>query len=163
MLQTSYIEKHEEEFAKDFVTQTLGFEPLRPCGDQILIKIYVREEDVHKYVDEKTGKEHMLYLPDSMSAHDHHRSNVGLVLSMGPACFKGERFKDEPEPRCKVGDWILVPAADGYKFIYQHFNEKTNKKDFYAFKIIFDDWVKAVLPNPECINPWNIENFSNFK
>lgn len=140
-----YVQDYEEEEALKTIVQHLGFYPPSAEGWFIIAKIYVRPEDLSTVVDEKTGEKKTLVLPTEASAHDFHKSNIGLVLSVGPACFKGKRFEFEPKPRCRVGDWIGIASSEGYKFKYRG----TQMKSFA------DDLVLFRTPCPTYIDPWS--------
>lgn len=65
--------------------------------------------------------------------------NVGLVLAMGPTCYLGDLFKNEPGPRCKVGDWIHYSSYE---------KERYPVNDFMCFYIT-DDRVHSVIPEED--------------
>lgn len=138
-MSTSFIEQHEEEDAKKFIKEQLGYEPPKPCGYYMLVKLYIREEEIKTIVDEH-GKEIKLYLPDTARHEDRYRSVCALVLAMGPDCYKGERFR-ETGPWCKVGDWVVIPRNEGTQIVY---NE-------HPVHLIPDDRILMVIPEPAVV------------
>jgi co-chaperonin GroES (HSP10) len=67
-------------------------------------------------------------------------SIVGMVLEMGPDCYKDPaRFPSGPY--CKKGDWILMRSYSGTRF-------KIHGKEF---RLINDDSVEAVIEDPRGI------------
>lgn len=136
---TSFIEPHEEQEAQDFIRAQLGYEPPKPCGYYMLVKLYIREEEIKTITDE-TGKEIKLYLPDTARHEDRYRSVCALVLALGPECYKGDRFK-EGGPWCKPGDWVVIPRNEGTQIIY---NE-------HVVHLIPDDRILMVIPDPAIV------------
>ena len=67
-------------------------------------------------------------------------SPVALVVKLGPAAYKDER-KFPGGPNCKVGDFIVVRPYSGTRIII-HGKE---------FRLINDDTVEAVVPDPSVI------------
>lgn len=140
----SFIEPHEEQEAKDFIEKHLGFPAPRCVGWQMAVKIYIREEDIHEAKDESgkpilgaDGKPIKIYLPSSIRTGEKFISCVGLVVSQGPDCYKGERFK-ESGPWCKVGDWVMFPRHEGTQISYRGI----------PMFVINDDKVKMVVEDP---------------
>jgi len=140
----SFIENYEEEEAKDFIRKHLGFEPPRMTGYHMAVKIYVRPEDMGELKDEEgnvilgeDGNPKKIYLPEMVTANDKFRNCTALVVSMGPDCFVGERFKNSG-PWCKVGDWIVIPRNEGTQVNYRGI----------PMQFIPDDRVLAVVEDP---------------
>ena len=113
----SYIEPFEEEEAKRFIDEKLGFDPPRPCGHQLYIKIYVRDEEI-KTIKDNEGIERKLYIPATASTSDRFRSCVGLVIAQGPDCYKDSIFRS-PDPWCRIGDWVIFPRHEGMQIVYR--------------------------------------------
>lgn len=141
---TSFIEPHEEKEAIDFVESQLGFKAPRVCGYYMALKVFVRSNKFKPLVNEdgspvllSNGEQAVIELPDMVTAHDKHKSYVGLVVAQGSECYTGERFKHGPW--CKVGDWVVFGRHDGPHFLY---------KDI-PFAMIPDDKVYMVIENPE--------------
>lgn len=115
---TSFIEDHEEEEAKQFIEEELGFPLPKARGDRLLVKIYIRPEELSTFQNDN-GETVSLYLPDKCYAGDIYRNFAALVLSVGSRCFKGEEYKDRG-PDCKVGDWVTIARNDGgQQFFYR--------------------------------------------
>lgn len=113
---TSFIEPFEEEEAKNFIKEQLGYEPPRPCGYQVLVKLYIRPEEI-KSITREDGTVVQLYAPDTVRHEDRYISMCALVLALGPDCYKGERFQHSGL-WCKVGDWVIIPRNEGTQFLY---------------------------------------------
>lgn len=140
----SYLEAYEEEEAKKLIEEHLGFEPPRAAGWIMTVKVYVRPEDVHQLKNDDgspvvgpDGKPMFIALPEHVRADDKWSSQVALVISQGPLCYKGERFK-ESGPWCRVGDWVRIPRNEGMPFVYKGI----------PMKDILDDSVKGIIEDP---------------
>ena len=156
----SFINKHEERFAKEFVSehlQELGFPKGTPCppGVRLAVKVYVRPEEISVFTDDN-GEKKAIYLPKSSMSNDRYRSWVGLVLAMGPDCYRGPRFEESwfvrlarvffnrlmPKrtkyPYCKVGDWVVFPRNEGTQINYLG----------TPIQYILDDVVMDVVQDP---------------
>jgi len=69
-------------------------------------------------------------------------SNVGRVVYLGSACFKGEQFKDwDPSDFPKIGDWITYKVNSG----------PTVKFRGVDIVVMFDDAMNMKLEDPEHI------------
>ena len=67
-------------------------------------------------------------------------SQVGLVMAMGPDCYKDkERYSDGPW--CKVNDWIMFARYAGSRI----------KIEGGEMRLLNDDEVLATIKNPEDI------------
>jgi hypothetical protein len=122
---TSYIEPHEEEEAKRFIAESFGFEMPTPVGDNILVKLHIREEDAYEVMDEngnpvigESGQPIKIELPRGVRYAEKFRSCIALVLAMGELCFKDAGY--DSGPPYKVGDWLTIPRNDtGIQFNYR--------------------------------------------
>jgi len=114
---TSLIEDHEEDEAKKFIVEHLGFDPIKAFHKRIAVKIYLRPEEISTFETDE-GKTVSLYLPPVISAMDKFRNCVALVIFVSPACYQGDEFK-ESGPYCKVGDWIVIPRNVGTQINYR--------------------------------------------
>ena len=119
----SYIEPHEEIEARELIVKQLGFEPIRPCGYNILIMLYLRPERIRPLTDEngnpildEDGQQVSLILPDELAQVDKWVSCVGLVLALGPDAYKDPQRYGRSGPWCKVGDWVMIPRNAGHQF-----------------------------------------------
>jgi hypothetical protein len=135
----SYIESHEEQEAKELITQQLGFEPPRPAGYHLLVKLYIRPEEVSR-IKGDDGVERKIYLPESTRAEDRYRSISALVIAKGPECYKGDRFK-ESGAWCKIGDWVVIPRHEGHQIVYRDI----------PMHVIPDDRVLLVVDDPSVV------------
>lgn len=143
----SFIDPQEEQEAKSIIAKHLGFEPPRMAGYHMAVKIYIRAEDVHVMTDETgepiigdDGKAKYIALPDMVTAHDKFRNCTALVVSMGPDCYTGDRFKDSG-PWCKVGDWVVIPRNEGTQVNYRGI----------PMQFIPDDRVLAIVEDPSYV------------
>ena len=67
-------------------------------------------------------------------------SQVGLVMAMGPDCYKDkERYPDGPW--CKVKDWVMFARYEGSRI----------KIDGGEMRLLNDDEVLATIDSPEDI------------
>lgn len=114
---TSYIEDFEEEEAKDCIVNQLGFSPMDSFSKQIVVKIYVRPEEISTFKTDE-GKVVSLYLPPTISAMDKFRNCTALVIDVAKDCYLGDKFK-ESGPYCKVGDWVVIPRNVGTQINYR--------------------------------------------
>jgi hypothetical protein len=152
----SFILPEEEEEAEKLITELLGFKRPRPVNYFLLVKIYVRPDEIGSWVDPVTKQKKSFYLPQSISAHDKFRSAVGLVVHMGPRAYKDGHFVEplymrlvrkvfgkwmKPsiyQPSCKVGDWIYIPRHEGPQINYRG----------VPMMILPDDKVYMVVEDP---------------
>lgn len=77
---------------------------------------------------------------------------IGKVISMGPLCYKHEKFKhhpsqDTPQPWCKVGDVVSVSSYAGSKIPMKH-----EDGEEFSLKIINDDEVLSVITDLHYLN-----------
>jgi co-chaperonin GroES (HSP10) len=135
----SFIESHEEAEVQKIIDQQ--FVEMcgkryagRPCGYHIVLKIYVRPEEL-KTVMGADGKEVTLYLPPSVTAEDKYRSGTGLVVAMGSQCYEKPRF---PAPWCKVGDWVRISRGNLIRTTYRG----------VALALVADDNILEVIDEP---------------
>jgi len=99
----------------------------QPSGYRILIALPELEEKT------KGG----IYMTKELLKRESVASIVGLVLKMGPDCYKDEsRFPSGPW--CKEGDWVIFRSYSGTR-VSIHGKE---------FRIINDDTVEAVVEDP---------------
>ncbi len=138
----SYIEVHEEQEAKDFIKSHLGFEPIRPAGYHLLVKLYIRPETY----EGSSG----IAISNSTRANDKWVSCTALVLAIGPDAYKGARF-EKSGPWCKVGDWVMIPRNEGIQFNDHGSVEKYGEQGI-AMQLIPDDRIVAVVDDPARIS-----------
>lgn len=80
-----------------------------------------------------------LIVPDSTRNEKQRYENAGLVLELGPHCFKGEGFKYDTEPRFRIGDWVYYSSYEKEKYILHSF----------VCYFITDDRVHARIPEAD--------------
>lgn len=128
---TTRIESHEEAEAKVLISDLLAelgvSDPPTPTGWFLLVKVYVRPE---------MNESNTIFIPESVRDHDRFQSVTGLVLSMGPEAYKGDRFPSGAW--CKPGDWVIIPRNEGFPIVFRK----------YPMQIIPDDKIVAVITDP---------------
>jgi len=146
----SYIEPHESALAEELIIKELGFEPPRPCGYQILVKIYTRPEDYKELITE-TGEKKMLYLPEAYGQQDKWSSCVALVVRLGPTAYKTGHHRrnnsdstqaGEPLVWCQPGDFVIIPRHEGTMFTYKK----------VPFMTLPDDRILNVVQDPQDVS-----------
>lgn len=135
---TSFIEPHEEIIAQALMDELLSPRP-RPCGYYVLLKTYIRPEELKK-IKRDDGTEATIYISQKTAANDEYTSAAALVIEVGKDCYKGERFKD-CGPWCKPGDWVLVPRYQGFSFTYRG----------VALQLLPDDKILGVIDDPAVV------------
>lgn len=108
MTMLSYIEDHEVEEAKKYVAQQLGVPLPEPRHDYIVVKLFIRPEEVFTIKD-ASGKEITFYLPEVIRQWDKFRNCAALVISIGEGC-EGISYR--------VGDFIMIPRNEGSQVNY---------------------------------------------
>ena len=143
----SYIEDHEVEEARKLMEEQLGFKFMRPCGYQVLLKLYIRSEVAAQILDEngeqkrdENGNLIQIIRPDSIRQEDRLQAVVGLVLAMGPEAYKGLKFRGI---YCRPGDWVLTANYEG---------SRVGFKDMPVV-LVTDDRILSVVEDPEDITP----------
>lgn len=115
---TSYIEDHEEDEAKKFIEEELGFPLPKASRNRLIVKIYIRPEELSTFKNDK-GESVSIYIPEIYLQGDQYKNFAALVLSVGPQCFKGDEYKDNG-PGCKIGDWVTIARNDGgQQYLYK--------------------------------------------
>lgn len=131
----SYIETHEEKEAVDLIQSYLGFEPPHVCGWYLGVVLYIPEKAVNA-----DGTESIIHKAEVTQHLDRFRTCVGLVVYQGPECYKGDRYKHSG-PWCKIGDWVVIPRAEGLQINYRG----------RSMHLLPDDKVLAVVPDPKFV------------
>lgn len=86
-------------------------------------------------VEEKTAGG--VYMPDGLKDAESTASIMGLVVAMGPDCYKDED-KFPTGPWCKEGEFVVFRSYSGTRF----------KVEGQEFRLINDDTVEAVIDDP---------------
>lgn len=77
-----------------------------------------------------------LYMPEELKDREKAAAIIGLVMAMGLDAYAD---KDRTSHRwCEVGDWVIFRAYSGTRF----------KVDGQEYRLINDDSVEAVVPDP---------------
>ena len=114
---SSYIEDFEEEEAKQFIEEELGFPAPKAFSKQLIVKIFIRPEEISTFKTDE-GKTISILLPDMFLANDKYTNFTALVLDVAKDCYADEEYK-ETGPYCKVGDWIIIPRNVGTQEDYR--------------------------------------------
>ena len=120
---TSRIEDHEEDEVKEALlkkyreTDPDFYLPIA-CNRQIVVALYLRPDEFHRFKNEVTGEELMFELPTVATRDDKYKSCTGVVLAVSPDAYSDEKwFKSGPE--CKVGDIVVFPRHAGIQVNYR--------------------------------------------
>lgn len=110
-----------------------GTTPLpRPCGYKLLVALPVVSE----------ATEGGIMLTENTKNEERVASIVGKVVGMGPEAYKGTRG-GEPRfplgPYCKLGDWVLMRAYSGTRFLV----------DGIEYRMLDDDSIEGLCDGPE--------------
>ncbi len=128
---TSYIEPHEEEEAKKMI-EGMDKAPslISVTGKQMAVKLYTLKNEFFTFIDLDGVQKSFVRMPQEV-ARSKFSTAVGLVVKMGPECYKDSRFRENiflralrklfdrwmppctRHPICKVGDWVLIPRGEG--------------------------------------------------
>lgn len=154
----SFIEKHEEAEAKQYIEKLLGFEAPRVSAYHMAVKIFVRPEETQE-ITKDNGEKIRIYLPSIVTAHDKYRNCVALVVSQGPEAYQHKRFRENifirflrkffnkwmppqrKKPWCKVGDWVIMARNAGPQINYRG----------VPMTIIPDDQIYGVIEDPNFV------------
>lgn len=101
---------------------------LKPCGRAVLIAPYTPER-----------KEGLIIIPDEALGRDHMIEQRAIVIEIGPTAWC-----DEPVPRCKVGDKVLVSGYAGYM--------AKGTADGQQYRFVNDRDIFAVIETEESSN-----------
>jgi len=141
---TSYIEDHEENEAKQFIEEELGFPLPKASRNRLIVKIYVRPEELSTFENEK-GETVSLYMPEIYLEGDQYKNFAALVLSVGEQCFKGDEYKDNG-PGCKVGDWVTIARNDGgQQYLYKGISVQDIPESALMAVIENPDYVQSLI------------------
>jgi len=144
----SFIQDEEVVSATCLMEEQIGFRLPRPCGYQVLIKMFIREEVVKRITDDD-GKRLMgsdgkplVYLAGEEELREREKYNcfVGLVLALGPEAYKGSRFKGF---YCRPGDWVIMEKNAGL----------THGFKGMPVVLVDDDRIKGIYEDPNDITP----------
>lgn len=94
----------------------------------------------HKLPERTAGG---IILSDKTKDEDRWQGKVGLVLAMGPTCFKDDGINQFGGSRAEVGDWVVTRAMDGHEI------KLGNRSEGVICKIIRDTHVEMVVKDPD--------------
>lgn len=103
---------------------------------------------------ERKSKGGIILSEETMKKEDM-ASVLGYVVKLGPAAYYGLDANGQPKfptgPYCKEGDWILMRSYSGTSFVVDSLKDCliTEKMPVCHFRVLNDDSVEAVVPNPE--------------
>lgn len=126
-IEDSKVEEQKKAFLESFKKEIGGKELPRPCGQQMVVRVYERDKGPIVLKDEKGdvildeyGNPKTVDIVDRTLEYDRDSNNVGQVIAFGPDAYKNtthvNRFSSGPY--CKIGDWIMFPASSGSSFLY---------------------------------------------
>jgi co-chaperonin GroES (HSP10) len=104
----------------------------RPTGYKILVAVPKAE----------TTFGGVIVKADKIMRDEEILSLIGLVIDMGPEAYKDRTRFPSGEPYCSVGDHIMMRSYSGTRF----------KIGDSEFRLINDDSVEAVVPDPKAIS-----------
>lgn len=114
----------------EYETPSLPKDAPKPAGWRILCAV--------PKVQNKVGS---VFIPDSEVDREQQAVQVLYVLTLGPDAY-ADPVKFPSGPRCKEGDYVMVRSYSGERF----------KIDGEEYRLINDDQVAAVVPNPSIIS-----------
>ena len=79
-----------------------------------------------------------ILLAEQAIERQHIASQCGLVLAMGPDCYR-DRERYSKGPWCKVGDWVIFARYAGSRI----------KIEGGEVRMLNDDEILATIKNPE--------------
>ena len=118
-----------------------------PVGYKILVAMFRPPE---------TTQSGNLVIPAAAVDRERWSSQVGVVLALGPHCYKGAKFHIDGQPAapfCCEGDWVITELNAGTRLeIKRHFDGS----DVCDLRFINDDEVMAKTENPlTCFGEWS--------
>lgn len=147
-LPLSNIEPHEESAAIELVhsefEKLCGKRPPKPTGWYVLTKTFIRPEE-YKTITREDGTKHTLFIPDMARNEDEYQSVAALVLDMGPDAYQ-DRQKFPNGAWCKVGDWVVIPRYEGFKFKFKG----------VPLQQLPDDHIMGVIQDPMDVVPTHL-------
>ena len=117
------------------MTAYLGEALPRPLGPQLLLKLYVPEQQMRT----KDGAKTSILTTESAREEHIYQSLTGLVLALGPDCYKADSFKNWHQPH--IGQWVIFRPNSGVRFNYKG----------VPLRFVYDDSVMAVIGDPSCV------------
>lgn len=102
---------------------------LEPAGYRILIRIPNLPEQMRKNAN--------LIMPEETRKLEEFAQLTGQVIALGPLAYKDAKFG---EPWCKPGDFVLIRAYAGTRFVMRGEDGKTS-----VYALINDDTVEGVV------------------
>lgn len=134
-------ENKEQESAEDLtgkltkklLEETCGFELPTIKGYFILLRVYVQPEE---FIMTSTGEKTSIIKPDFFKQREKYQSTVGLVIDMGPVCYRSERLGKKNW--ANIGDWVFVDRTLCKQFSYND----------VPLMIIEDESIMCTVPDP---------------
>lgn len=135
---------HKKDPRKELLDKIGSLDWITVRANQVLAAVYLSPKE------KVLASGHTLYVPDETNDDDRFRGKVGLVVKMGPLAFTddpehGIRFL--PEDRCKVGDWIVFRASDGWQMTI------TGKGSTHSTlcRVFVEGDIRAVIDRPDMV------------
>ena len=121
-----------EHVQKQIDEETFEAQLPKPVGYRVLVALPEVEEEY----------EGGIIKAESVRKREYIMSIMGLVLDMGDQCYKDkERFGENAEPWCKVGDYVMFRMNTGTRFT-------VSGKEY---RLMNDDSIEAVIADPRGI------------
>ncbi len=121
-----------EHVRKQIDEETFEAQLPKPVGYRVLVALPEVEEEY----------EGGIIKAESVRKREYIMSIMGLVLDMGDQCYKDkERFGENAEPWCKVGDYVMFRMNTGTRFT-------VSGKEY---RLMNDDSIEAVIADPRGI------------
>ena len=124
-------EKADKEAKEKSLTERVP----QPTGWRILVMPYMGKETT----------EGGIHVPDSVREKEARATVVAYVVKLGPLAYKDFDKFGEEGPWCKEGDFIIMRAYTGTRFLVQ------TEEGEQEFRLINDDAVEGVVADPRGI------------
>lgn len=116
---------------------------LKLRANQVLCAVYIRPNEF------KIKGGTTLYLPDKTVDEDRFQSKVGLIIKMGPLAFvDDENTKFLDADKCKLHDWIVYRASDGWMMTITGDGSESGR---VLCRVFVESDVRAVISEPDAI------------
>jgi len=108
-----------------------GFNPPRAVGPRMVVQQY------------KHQLSEIIEITNATRSNQKWESNVGRLIGLGSACFKGDQFKDwSEEDKPKIGEWITYKVNAG----------PVTKFRGIDIIVMYDDAINMKIDDPEHVS-----------
>ena len=91
-----------------------------------------------------------IHLPNDVVKGAEHMRFVGKVISMGPLCYKHDKFKEHPSaaavPWCKLGDIVSTSQYAGTTVPCKHGGKE------FSIRMVNDEEIVSIIPDISILN-----------